>query len=128
MNEQEQRTQEIQEIAITIRRLSERLETLLTLEERAQEPQEPQQETNRPEQGPQVEEHQPAAEQQAGNGNDPIVNGDYVEIVNNYRNLRGTRGTVVNTTPTWIDLRAEGTDRVYRRRRVNVRRVVREEQ
>lgn len=114
MNQQQrqaQREQEVRELTETIRRLTARLEEIALEQEPVEQPRN------------QVPLGRPEPAQAPGAQNDDLQENELVEITNNYRGLRGARGYVVLTTPTWVDLRLEGTDQIVRRRKTNVRRV-----
>ena len=56
--------------------------------------------------------------------------GDRIEITNNHRGLRGTRGTIVSVTRQQVRIQVDGREngRPVTRKKSNVRRIVEEEQ
>ena len=99
--EDQQRRDQIQELARQINQLSEQLNCLLIIEN----------EEGRDQQLP----NPPAPR-----GENEFRDGDRVRIRNNYRGLRGATGTVVNVTPQQVSIRLDGQSRIVNRKQTNV--------
>ena len=107
-NETNQRTQQIQQLARQIQELSEQLNQLLAIEDQNEGDQH----------------QQPPNPPPEPRGVNEFREGDRVQILNNYRGLRGATGTVINVTPQQVSIRLEGQNRIVNRKHTNVELVI----
>ena len=100
MNNASKRNKRIKEIAKEIEELSEELNALLI-----------------------VEESDNSRTQQQTNTTNDIVLGNFVEITNNYKNLQGSRGTIIKVTKHQVTIRLENSNNIIKRKKTNVRKI-----
>jgi hypothetical protein len=101
MSNENKRSKRIKEIAKEIEQLSEELNALLL-----------------------VEDNTKTRSQQQIHTADDIVLGNVVEVTNTYKNLQGSRGTVIKVTKHQVTIRLENNVDVIKRKKSNVRKVL----
>jgi hypothetical protein len=102
MSKNTRRNKRIKEIAKEIEQLSEELNALLMSEEASNT----------------INERESFI-----NNDNNIELGNVVEITNNYKNLQGTRGTVIKVTKHQVTIKLEDNNEVIKRKKSNVRKI-----
>jgi hypothetical protein len=99
MSNTSNRAKRIKEIAQEIEELSEELNTLLKIEENSK------------------------TRSQNTNDDHDLVLGNVVEITNTYKNLQGSRGTIVKLTKHQVTIRLENSNETIKRKKTNVKKI-----
>jgi hypothetical protein len=99
LNNARSRAKRIKDIALEIEELSEELNALLKIDENLE------------------------TRSQLSSTDHDIELGNVVEITNKYKDLQGTRGTVIKVTNQQVTIRLENSNETIRRKKTNVKKI-----